>query len=131
MKKLMLSAAVAILGLATFTPVSQGYESSRRDDRDHRDYRDDRDHRGSDLRQIRAELRQLDVLFSRVEQRLRYRAPRWGRSEYTHLLRDRQRLDYQLDRRPVDRSRVRRQIDRIREDLRRLDARLRYSDRRW
>ena len=110
-------------GLATFAPTSQAVEQRRRDDR--------RDERWADFRQLRAELYQLDLLFSRVESRMRYGFRREGRWEYSRLVRDRQRLNFELERRPLDRLRIHAQIDRLRDQLRELDVRLRFSHRRW
>ena len=125
MKKIVLTAAVALLALGSMTFSAQAYETQRRDD-----FRDQRDYRRSDYRQLRAELYQLDLQFSRVNARLHYgsgyRQARW---QYSRLLRDRQRLNLELERRPLDRYRVRAQIDRIRDDLREIEVRLRY--RRW
>jgi hypothetical protein len=124
MKKFVITAAVAIVACTGFVPVSQAYETRR----EREQYRDSRQ---SDYRQLRAELYQLDILFSRVDARLRYGVGRQGRWEYSRLLRDRERLNYELQRRPLDRSRVHAQIDRIRDQLREIEARLRFSNRHY
>ena len=122
MKKIILSAAAAILGFAVLAPASQAYESRRRDDP--RDYRD------TEFRQLRAELYQLDILFSRVDARLRYGFGRQSRWEYSRLLRDRERLNFELQHRPLDSRRIHVQIDRLRDQLREIEVRLRFSNRR-
>ena len=127
MKKFVITAAVALLGLGSFAPASQAYDRQveyRNRDR----YRDDR---ASDYRQLRAELYQLDILFSRVNAHMRYGSGRHGRWEYSRLLRDRERLNFELQRRPLDRLRVHAQIDRIRDELREIEVRLRFSNRRY
>jgi hypothetical protein len=125
MKKIVLTAALALIAFASVAPSSQAYESRRRDEP--RNRRDDRD---SDYRQLRAELYQLDILFSRVDSRLRYGFARQGRWQYSRLLRDRERLNYELQRRPLDRLRLHAQIDRLRDQLREIEVRLRFSHRR-
>lgn len=66
MKKIILTAAVALLVFASVAPSSQAYESRRRDEPRNR-----RHERESDYRQLRAELYHLDMLFSRVDSQLR------------------------------------------------------------
>ena len=122
MKKFVLIATIAVAGLTMIAPASQAVEQRRRYDR--------RDERWADFRQLRAELYQLDLLFSRVERRMRYGFRREGRWEYSRLVRDRQRLNFELERRPLDRLRIHAQIDRLRDQLRELDVRLRFSHRR-
>jgi hypothetical protein len=145
MKKSILVTALAILALAGFGTAAQAYDQqdeyqdreryrdarNDRNDWDNRDNRDNRDYRESDYRQLRAELNRLDILFSRVDARLRYDGGRQGRWQYSRLLRDRERLNYELQRRPLDRYRVRAQIDRIRGELRDLEMRLRYRSDRY
>jgi len=126
MKKIVLTAAVTLLALASVAPSSPAAEPRRSSE-----YRNRRDDRYSDYRQLRAELYQLDLLFSRVNARLHYGFGRQTRWEYSRLLRDRQRLSLELERRPLDRFRVRTQIDRIRDQLREIEVRLRFSHRRW
>ena len=125
MKKIVLTAAVALFAFAAVAPSSQAYESRRQDEPRNR-----RDDRASDYRQLRAELYQLDILFSRVDSRLHYGIGRQSRWQYSRLLRDRERLNYELQRRPLDRLRIHAQIDRIRDQLREIEARLRFSHRR-
>ena len=124
MKRILLTAAVALLAFGSVAPSTQAYESRRQDQNRDRDYRE------SDYRQLRAELYQLDILFSRVNARLRYGHARQGRWEYSRLLRDRERLNFELQRRPLDRFRVRSQIDRLRDQLREIEVRLRFNHRR-
>ena len=81
------------------------------------------------MRQLRAELYSLNILFSRVDSQLRYGYGRQSRWEYSRLLRDRDRLNYELSRRPLDRLRIHAQIDRIRDQLRELEVRLRFHSR--
>jgi cell division protein FtsB len=121
MKKLILTAALALIAFATVAPSSQAYESRRRDESRDRD---------SEYRQLRAELYQLDILFSRVDSRLRYGIGRQSRWQYSRLLRDRERLNFELQRRPLDRLRLHAQIDRLRDELREIEVRLRFSHRR-
>jgi cell division protein FtsB len=125
MKKIVLTAAIALIAFAAAAPSSQAYESRRRDEV--RKHRDDRE---SEYRQLRAELYQLDILFSRVDSRLHYGIGRQGHWQYSRLLRDRERLNYELQRRPLDRLRVHAQIDRLRDELREIEVRLRFSHRR-
>ena len=116
-----------MLGLAGFGASANAYE--RRDESRSRDqYRENHD---SDLRQLRAELYQLNIMFSRVDARLRYGSGRQSRWEYSRLLRDRDRLNYELGRRPLDRLRIHAQIDRIRDQLREIEVRLRVHPRRF
>ena len=126
MKTILLSAAVALLAFGSFAPSSEAYESRRRDEN-----RDRRDNREIEYRQLRAELYQLDILFSRVNARLRYGHGRQSRWEYSRLLRDRERLNFELERRPLDRFRVRSQIDRLRDQLREIEVRSRFNHRSW
>jgi hypothetical protein len=126
MKKSILVTALVILGVAGFGAPSNGYE--RRDERNRDQYRYDRN---PELRQLRAELYQLDILFSRVDAHLRYGIGRQSRWEYSRLLRDRERLNYELGRRPLDRLRIHAQIDRIRDQLREIEVRLRFHRHRF
>jgi hypothetical protein len=127
MKKSILIATLIMLGLAGFGASANAYE--RRDESRSRDqYRENHD---SDLRQLRAELYQLNIMFSRVDARLRYGSGRQSRWEYSRLLRDRDRLNYELGRRPLDRLRIHAQIDRIRDQLREIEVRLRVHPRRF
>ena len=107
MKKSILVATLVLFGVAGFGTASNAYD--RRDENRSRDqYREDRE---PELRQLRAELYSLNILFSRVDARLRYGFGRQSRWEYSRLLRDRDRLNYELQRRPYDRLRVHAQID--------------------
>lgn len=120
---------MALVGLMGMGAPAQAAE--RRDDR--RDYRrEDRreyDNRDIEYRQLRAEIYQLNILFSRVDSRLRFGHGRQLRWEYSRLLRDRDRLNFELQRRPLDRLRLHGQIDRLRDQLRELDVRLRVHSR--
>lgn len=124
MKKLILITALALVALTGFGLSAQG--APRRDDR--REYNE----RYSDYRQLRAELNQLNIMFARVESQFRlYGIGRQTRWEYSRLLRDRDRLDYELQRRPLDRLRIHSQIDRIRDQLREIEVRLRVRPHRY
>ena len=124
MKKSILITALALVGLTGFGLSAQG--APRRDDR--REYNE----RYSDYRQLRAELNQLNIMFARVESQFRlYGIGRQTRWEYSRLLRDRDRLNYELQRRPVDRLRIHSQIDRIRDQLREIEVRLRVRPHRY
>lgn len=120
MKKLVLATAVALLAIGSFAPASQAYESRRDQDRNYREAGS-----RSDYQQLRAALYQLDVQFSRVDARLRYGLGQ-SRWEYSRLLRDRQRLNFELQHRPLNHARIHRQIDRLRDELRQLEVRLRF-----
>jgi hypothetical protein len=131
MRKSILIAAFAVVGMAGFGLPAQA--DDRRDRRDTR--RDDRreyNERYSDYRQLRAELNQLNIMFARVESQFRFsgigRQTRW---EYSRLLRDRDRLNYELGRRPLDRLRIHSQIDRIRGQLREIEVRVRVRSHRY
>lgn len=127
MKKSILVTTLILLGLAGFGASANAY--GRRDESRSRDqYQENHD---SDLRQLRAELYQLNIMFSRVDARLRYGVGRQSRWEYSRLLRDRDRLNYELSRRPLDRLRIHAQIDRIRDQLREIEVRLRVHSRRF
>jgi hypothetical protein len=123
MKKSILVATLVILGVVGFGAPSNGYER--------RDESRNRDDRNLELRQLRAELYQLDILFSRVDARMRYGIGRQSRWEYSRLLRDRERLNYELSRRPLDRLRIHAQIDRLRDQLREIEVRLRFHRHRF
>ena len=124
MKKSILITALALVGLSGFGLSAQG--APRRDDR--REYNE----RYSDYRQLRAELNQLNIMFARVESQFRlYGIGRQTRWEYSRLLRDRDRLNYELGRRPLDRLRIHSQIDRIRDQLREIEVRLRVRPHRY
>jgi hypothetical protein len=123
MKKSILVATLVILGVVGFGAPSNGYER--------RDESRNRDDRNPELRQLRAELYQLDILFSRVDARMRYGIGRQSRWEYSRLLRDRERLNYELSRRPLDRLRIHAQIDRLRDQLREIEVRLRFHRHRF
>lgn len=125
MKKSILVATLVIFGVAGFGAASNAYD--RRDENRSRDqYREERD---PEVRQLRAELYALNILFSRVDAQLRYGFGRQSRWEYSRLVRDRDRLNYELQRRPYDRLRVHAQIDRLRDQLRELEVRLRFHSR--
>ena len=132
MKKSILVTALALFGLAAFTLPAQG-ASERRDRRyDRRDDRREYDDRYSNYRQLRAELIQLNIMFSRVESQFRlYGIGRQARWEYSRLIRERDRLDFALRRRPLNRNYIHSQIDRIREDLRELEVRMRVRPHRY
>ena len=124
MKKSILITTLAVVGLAGFSVSAEG--ASRRDDR--REYNE----RYSDYRQLRAELNQLNIMFARVESQFRhYGVGRQTRWEYSRLLRDRDRLSYELQRRPLDRLRIHSQIDRIRDQLREIEVRQRVRPHRF
>lgn len=124
MKKSILITALALVGLSGFGLSAQG--APRRDDR--REYNE----RYSDYRQLRAELNQLNIMFARVESQFRlYGIGRQTRWEYSRLVRDRDRLNYELQRRPLDRLRIHSQIDRIRDQLREIEVRLRVGPHRY
>lgn len=124
MKKSILITALALVALTGFGLSAQG--APRRDDR--HEYNE----RYSDYRQLRAELNQLNIMFARVESQFRlYGIGRQTRWEYSRLLRDRDRLDYELQRRPLDRLRIHSQIDRIRDQLREIEVRLRVRPHRY
>lgn len=127
MKRSILVATLIALGVAGFGESSKAYE--RRDESRSREQ--SRDYRDSDSRQLRAELYQLNILFSRVDAQLRYGVGRQTRWEYSRLLRDRDRLNYELQRGAYDRLRVHAQIDRIRDRLREIEARLRFRPHRF
>ena len=125
MKKSILVTALALVGLMGFGLSAQGANR-----RDHRDDRREYDERYSDYRQLRAELIQLNVMFSRVESQFRlYGIGRQTRWDYSRLLRERDRLDYALQRRPLNRLYIHSQIDRIRDELRELEVRMRVPHR--
>ena len=135
MKKSILVTALAIVGLTGFGLSAQGAERrDRRDDRwnDRRNDRREYDDRYSDYRQLRAELIQLNIMFARVESNFRLsgigRQARW---EYSRLIRERDRLDYALQRRPLNRNYIHSQIDRIRDELRELEVRMRFRPHRY
>ena len=127
MKKSILVTTLVILGIAGFGASSNAYE--RRDESRSRDQY--RESSRSDLRQLRAELYSLDILFSRVNAQMRYGGVRQSRWEYSRLLRDRERLNYELSRRPLDRLRIHAQIDRLRDQLREIEVRQRIHPRRF
>ena len=132
MKKSILVTALALVGLAGFSLSAEG--ASRREERrdDRRDDRREYNERYSDYRQLRAELNQLNIMFVRVESQFRlYGIGRQTRWEYSRLLRDRDRLDYELSRRPLNRLRIHSQIDRIRDQLRETEVRLRVRPHRY
>lgn len=131
MKKSILVTTLVLLGIAGFGASAEAYER-REDPRSRDQYRErNRDYRDSDLRQLRAELYQLDILFSRANAQMRYGIGRQSRWEYSRLLRDRERLNYELSRRPLDRLRIHAQIDRIRDRLREIEVRLRVHPHRF
>ena len=131
MKRSILITAFALVGLFGFGLSAQG--DNRRDRRDYsRDARREYDDRYSDYRQLRAELIQLNVMFSRVESQFRlYGIGRQTRWDYSRLLRERDRLEFALQRRPLNRNYIHSQIDRIREDLRELEIRMRVRPHRY
>ena len=131
MKKSILVTALALVGLLGFGLSAQG--DNRRDRRDDsREARREYDDRYSDYRQLRAELIQLNVMFSRVESQFRlYGIGRQARWEYSRLIRERDRLDYALQRRPLNRLYIHSQIDRIRDELRELEVRMRVRPHRY
>src|SRR3954467_8670745 len=113
MKKLVLTATIAIAALTMIAPASPAdNERQRESARDQRREDDRRNEAWADFRQLRAEVYQLDLLFSRVNGRFGYGGRSQLRWEYSRLVRDRERLDYELNRRPLDRLRVHSLIDR-------------------
>ena len=136
MKRSILVTALALVGLAGFSFSVEG--APRRDERrdDRRDYRREYDERYSDFRQLRAELNALNIQFARVESHFRYYGGGYGigrqtRWEYSRLVRDRNRLEYELQRRPLNRPLIHSQIDRIRDQLREIEVRLRVRPHRY
>jgi hypothetical protein len=134
MKKLILLAAVTLMGLAGFVASSNAYD--RQDEpRNRTEIRERYRDRELEVRQLRAELYQLDLMFSRIDSRFGYYGSRGGhgsqlRWQYSRLLRDRERLNYELSRRPLDRLRVHSQIDRIRDELREIEVQVRVRSHR-
>ena len=131
MKKLILLSAVTLLGLTGFAASSNAYDRQT-EYRDRSQYRVERD---LEVRQLRAELYQLNIMFSRIDSRLGFYGGRGGRGgqlrwQYSRLLRDRDRLNYELSRRPLDRLRIHSQIDRIRDELREIEIQLRVRSHR-
>jgi hypothetical protein len=131
MKKSMLITTFALVGLLGFGLSARA--DNRRDRRDDsRDARREYDDRYSDHRQLRGELIQLNIMFSRVESQFRlYGIGRQARWEYSRLIRERDRLDYALQRRPLNRNYIHSQIDRIRDELRELEVRMRVRSHRY
>jgi hypothetical protein len=133
MKKLILLAAVVVFGITGFAASSNAYD--RRDESpDRNQYRDRyRNDRDLEVRQLRAELYQLNIMFSRIDSRFGFYGGRGGgqlRWQYSRLLRDRDRLNYELSRRPLDRLRIHSQIDRMRDELREIEVQLRFRSHR-
>ena len=97
MKKSILITTLAIFSLPFFSASAQDYDG-REDYRDRNEHRHRWDHRrSSDYRQLRAELDQLNRMFAHVRVNLRtYGTDRHLWREYSRLLRDRDRLDYEL-----------------------------------
>ena len=127
MKKSILITALALVGLAGF-----GLSAHADNHRERRDDRREYNERYSDYRQLRAQLYQLNIMFARVESQFHlYGIGRQTRWEYSRLLRDRDRLNYELQRRPLDRLRIHSQIDRIRDQLREIEVRLRVRPHRY
>ncbi len=129
MKKSILVTALVLAGLTGSVVSAKAYERREgpRPRELARDYRD-----STDYRQLRAEIYQLNILFSRVSNQLRYGSGRYVRSDFSRLLRDRDRLNYELRSGSSSPARIHSQIDRLRDELRELDVRLRvhrYS--RW
>jgi hypothetical protein len=126
MKKLILLAAVTLMGVVGFATSSNAYD--RQDEpRNRSEIRERYRDRELEVRQLRAELYQLDLMFSRIDSRFGYYHGRGGqlRWQYSRLLRDRERLNYELSRRPLDRLRIHSQIDRIRDELREIEVQVR------
>jgi hypothetical protein len=122
MKKSILVTALVLAGLTGSVVSAKAYER-REEPRARevaRDYRD-----STDYRQLRAEIYQLNILFSRVSNQLRYGSGRYVRSDFSRLLRDRDRLNYELRSGSSSPGRIHSQIDRLRDELRELDVRLR------
>jgi hypothetical protein len=129
MKKSILATTLALAALTGFAASSNAYE--RRDDprprEQTREYRD-----STDFRQLRAEIYQLNILFTRVSNQLRYGSGRYVRSDFSRLLRDRDRLNYELRSGYSSPTRIHAQIDRLRDELHELDVRLRvHRFSRW
>ena len=128
MKKVILLSAVTLLGLTGFAASANAYDRQT-EYRARSQFRVERD---LEVRQLRAELYQLDIMFSRIDSRFGYYGGRGGqlRWQYSRLLRDRERLNYELSRRPLDRLRIHSQIDRIRDELREIEVQLRVRSHR-
>ena len=122
MKKSVWLTLLALLSLPLLDVSAQDYHD-RNDYRNRRDYR-----RSSEYRQLRAELDQVHRMFVPVSVNLRtYGAGRQIWRDYSRLLRDKDRLNYELQRPSYDRLRIHSQIDRLRDQLREIEVRLRVS----
>ena len=97
MKKSILITTLAIFSLPFFSAFAQDYDG-REDYRDRNESRHRGDYRrSSDYRQLRAELDQLNRMFAHVRANLRtYGTGRHLWRDYSRLLRDRDRLNYEL-----------------------------------
>jgi hypothetical protein len=126
MKKSILITTLAIFSLPLFSAFAQDYDG-REDYRDRNEHRHRGDYRrSSDYRQLRAELDQLNRMFAHVRANLRtYGTGHHFWRDYSRLLRDRDRLNYELQSRSYSPPRIRAQIDRIRDQLREIEVRLR------
>jgi hypothetical protein len=126
MKKSILITTLTIFSLPLLSASAQDYDR-REDYRDRNEHRDRGDYRrSSDYRQLRAELDQLNRMFVRVSVNLRtYGASRHIWRNYSRLLRDKDRLNHQLQSRFYSLPRIHAQIDRIRDQLREIEVRSR------
>jgi hypothetical protein len=119
MKKSILIATLALLSLPFFSAQAQNYD--RREERPN--YR-----RSSEYRQLRAEIDQLNRMFAHINAYVyTYGSGRQVRRDYSRLRRDMDRLNYELQRPTYDRLRLHSQIDRLRDQLREIEVRLRVS----
>jgi len=132
MKKLSLLAAVTLMGLAGFATSSNAYDRQV-EPRNRTEIRERYRDRDLEIRQLRAELYQLDLMFWRIDSRIGYYHGRGSnlRWHYSRLQRDRERLNYELTRRPLDRLRIHSQIDRIRDELREIEVQARVRSHRY
>lgn len=124
MKKSILITTLALVGLPVFNAPAENYDRPEK----RRDYR-----QSSEYRQLRAEIDQLNRMFARVSVSLStYGVGRQIRRDYSRLVRDMNRLNYELQRPSYDRLRIHSQIDRIRDQLREIEVRLRVRRyHRW
>lgn len=133
MKKSILIATLALVSLPFFNASAQNYD--RREDRpDRNQHRDRGDYRqSSEYRQLRAEIDQLNRMFANINSYVHtYGVSRQIRRDYSRLLRDRDRLNYELQRPSSDRLRLHSQIERLRDRLREIEVQLRVRrSYRW
>lgn len=128
MKKHLFVAAIASAGVIGLSAVTS---AQNRDYRDGRDY----DYRSHSHQDLQRKINHLNRMLAHVQWEMRsYGAGRHIWSEYRHLSREIDHVNYEFNRGYVDRYHLEREIEHIHGELHHIELELRIRDRdyyRW